>query len=63
MTAEGGPPLMSPRSALIFVVAFIAALIAGLLAHLSGSSLPAAVLYGGGAFGAALFAANSMIGF
>ena len=50
MVTQGGPPLLSPRSTLIIVVAFIAALIAGVLAYLNGSSLPGAVIYGGGAF-------------
>jgi hypothetical protein len=62
VTTKGSTALLSPRSALVLVIATIVAFIAGMLAHLSGSPPAAAVLYGGGAFGATLLAANSLIG-
>jgi hypothetical protein len=58
----GGPPLLSTRSALVLLIALIVGYIAGTLAYLSRASPPAAVLYAGGAFGAALVAANRLIG-
>ena len=61
VVSQGRRPLLSLRSTLIIVVAFIAALIAGVLAYLNGSSLPGAVIYGGGTFFAVLVAANSLI--
>jgi hypothetical protein len=62
VTIKSGPPLLSTRSALVLLIALIVGYIAGTLAYLSRASPPAAVLYAGGAFGAALVAANRLIG-
>jgi hypothetical protein len=47
-------PLLDVRAALIFLVALLRGVAGGVLSTWSGQSLPASVLVGGGAAGAAL---------
>lgn len=62
MAPEAGPPLLTPRAAVVFLVAFIVGLLVGGLAHLGGASPSASAIASGGAFGATLMIANTVIG-
>lgn len=53
--------LISVRVALVFLVAAVIAIGAGVLTLMSGSNLAASVLAGGAAFGAALALSNQLI--
>ena len=62
MTTPPVPPLLTVRAALILMSAIFAGVLAGILAYLSQPSVPAAVLWGGGAAGGALALFHSVIG-
>ncbi|HEX8093033.1 hypothetical protein [Jatrophihabitans sp.] len=55
------PPLISPRSALIILLAVLVAATAGGLTFLADRSVPAALLASGSAFAATLILANTLI--
>ncbi|MEU9488011.1 hypothetical protein AB0D83_30965 [Streptomyces decoyicus] len=55
-------PLLSLRSAVVFLIGLQAAAAAGLLTYTSGNSLATAALAGGAAFGATVAFARSAIG-
>lgn len=55
-------PLLTLRAALIFTLAILIGVGAGVLTVLAGSSLPQAVLVGTGVGGSALMALNKVIG-
>lgn len=48
------PSLLTLRAALVLLVSFVVAVLAGVLSYLLDQSVPAAVLVGAGAAGAAL---------
>ncbi len=54
-------PLMTVRTAVILLLAFIIGLLAGGMSYLVDPSVPAAVLVGGGAAGSALLLFHSVI--
>jgi hypothetical protein len=56
------PPLLSPRSALIFLIAVCCGLGVGVLTKTAGKSTPEAVLAGLFAAGSVTVACNAMIG-
>ncbi len=55
------PPLISPRAALIILLAVLVALSAGALTYLARRSIPEGLLAAGSAFGATLLLANTLI--
>lgn len=55
-------PLLSLRSAVVFLIGTQAAGVAGILAHMAGTPLATAVLTGTAAFGGAIAFARSAIG-
>ncbi|MEV7789674.1 hypothetical protein AB0926_04925 [Streptomyces griseoincarnatus] len=55
-------PLLSLRSAVVFLIGLQVATAAGFLAHAAGSPLATAALAGGAAFGATVAFARSAIG-
>jgi hypothetical protein len=59
MTPPNG--LFSIRTALIVLAALMIAVLAGTLSYMSGQSLPAAVLYAGGAFFGTLLLGHKLI--
>jgi ABC-type antimicrobial peptide transport system permease subunit len=62
MTSQSQPQhLLSPRSALIIVLALITGATIGVLTFLSGQSVPTAVLAGLGAFGVSIPVFNNLI--
>ncbi|MFD7973019.1 hypothetical protein [Streptomyces clavifer] len=55
-------PLLSLRSAVVFLIGFQAAAAAGILTFAAGSPLSTSALAGGAAFGAAVAFTRSVIG-
>ena len=55
-------PLLTVRAAVILLLALLVGITAGLLTYLADSSVPGAVLAGGGATGAAIALFNTIIG-
>ncbi len=55
-------PLLSLRATMVLLLALLTGVAAGVLAHLAGQPVPAAVLVGGGAAGAALALFHNLIG-
>lgn len=53
--------LLSLRAMVVLLTSVLVGCAAGVLAHLAGQPLPAALLVAGGAFGATLGLANSLI--
>jgi hypothetical protein len=62
MSTPSTPPLLTVRAALIFLAALVVGVLAVALSVLSGTSVPAAVLLGGGATGGALLLFHTIIG-
>lgn len=54
-------PLLTQRAALLFLLAMLVGLLAGVLAHLDGHTLAGAALIGGSAFAGALVGLNKLI--
>ena len=59
---EDAESLLSLRAAVVLLLALLTGAAAAFLARAAGQSLPAAVLVGGGATGAALPVLNTLIG-
>jgi hypothetical protein len=55
-------PLLSLRATVVLLLAMLTGFAAGVLAHLAGQPVAAAVLVGGGAAGAALALFHNLIG-
>ncbi|MFG2064085.1 hypothetical protein ACGFIK_21995 [Micromonospora sp. NPDC048871] len=55
-------PLLTVRAAVVLLLAVLTGVAAGVLIHLAGQPLAAAVLVGGGAVGAAIPLFHSIIG-
>ncbi|MBG0565500.1 hypothetical protein [Actinoplanes aureus] len=55
-------PLLTVRTTVILLVALVVGVLAGVLSYLADRSLPGAVLWGGGAAGAAVALFHSLIG-
>ena len=62
MSTPSTPPLLTVRAALVFLAALVVGVLAVALSLLSGASVPAAVLLGGGATGGALLLFHTIIG-
>jgi hypothetical protein len=60
--ATGKPPLLSPRSALILLLAICSGLVVGALTKMAGKSVAEAVLAGLVATGTSAIGFNSVIG-
>jgi hypothetical protein len=61
-TSDDGSPLLTLRAALIFTLAILIGVGAGVLTVLAGNTPPQAVLVGSGAAGSALVLFNWVIG-
>ena len=60
--SPGPSPLLTVRTALIFLIALVVGAVAAILTYLAGHSAPAAALAGGSAVGGAVMLFNSIIG-
>ncbi|MEU4421075.1 hypothetical protein AB0F81_10635 [Actinoplanes sp. NPDC024001] len=54
-------PLLTVRTAVVLLLALVVGVLAGALSYLTDGSVPAAVLWGGGAAGAALMLFHTLI--
>ena len=62
MTSSSPGPLLNLRAAVVFLLAFVIGVVAGLLSYLADRSLASAVLWGGGAAGGSLMLFHQLIG-
>lgn len=62
MTIPPPGPLLTLRAAVILLLAVVIGVIAGVLAYLSGSTVPGAALVDGGASGGAILLFHTVIG-
>jgi hypothetical protein len=62
VTPASPGPLLTVRAAVVLLLALVVGVLAGVLSFLAEHSVPAAVLWGGGAAGGALMLFHSIIG-
>ncbi|GAA0811961.1 hypothetical protein [Spirilliplanes yamanashiensis] len=62
MTPTPPGPLLTVRAAVVLLITLILGVFAGCLAYLADHSVPAAVLWGGGAAGGSLLLFHTIIG-
>jgi hypothetical protein len=62
MAAKPPSALLTLRATVVLSLALIAGILSGVLSYLAGDSLPAAVLWGGGAAGGAVVLLHRIVG-